>query len=77
MLHGVEVTRLDGMDHGVELPGRAQRGVRRGRERAFNMTLTFPCYRGAKTLLFLTRSRKTCWSSQQYVYANMTLTTAL
>jgi len=29
MLHGVEVTRLD---HGVELPDRAQRGVRRGRE---------------------------------------------
>jgi hypothetical protein len=27
MLHGVEVTRLDAMDHGVELPGRAQRGV--------------------------------------------------
>jgi len=32
MLHGVEVTRLDAMDHGVELPGRAQRGIRRGRE---------------------------------------------
>ena len=32
MLHGVEVTRLDAMDHGVELPGRAQHGVRRGRE---------------------------------------------
>jgi hypothetical protein len=32
MLHGVEVTRLDAMDHGVELPDRAQRGVRRGRE---------------------------------------------
>ena len=31
MLHGVEVTRLDAMDHGVELPGRAQRGVPRGR----------------------------------------------
>ena len=30
MLHGVEVTRLD---HGVELPDRAQRGVRRGRRR--------------------------------------------
>jgi len=27
MLHGVEVTHLDVMDHGVELPGRAQRGV--------------------------------------------------
>jgi len=32
MLHGVEVTRLDAMDHSVELPGRAQRGVSRGRE---------------------------------------------
>jgi len=32
MLHDVEVTRLDAMDHGVELPGRAQRGVPRGRE---------------------------------------------
>jgi len=32
MLHGVEVTRLDAMDHDVELPGRAQHGVRRGRE---------------------------------------------
>jgi hypothetical protein len=30
--HGVEVTRLDAMDHGVELPGRAQRGISRGRE---------------------------------------------
>ena len=32
MLYDVEVTCLDAMDHGVELPGRAQRGVRRGRE---------------------------------------------
>ena len=32
MKHGVEVTRLDAMDHGVELPGRAQRGISRGRE---------------------------------------------
>jgi len=32
MFLGVEVTRLDAIDHGVELPGRAQRGVSRGRE---------------------------------------------
>ena len=27
VLDGVEVTRLDAMNHGVELPSRAQRGV--------------------------------------------------
>ena len=32
MLHSVEVTRLDAMNHGVELPSRAQRSVRCGRE---------------------------------------------
>jgi len=32
MLYDVEVTCLDAMDHGVELPGRAQRGVRPDRE---------------------------------------------
>ena len=27
MIHGVEVRRLDAMDHGVELRGQAQRGA--------------------------------------------------